>query len=101
MQCLSGSESLLLQLRAVEEDSVGLEAQNRALQVHTALHLFRMQLRVRVMRCDVQTALYDAKCVVLEREATLASQDKRVLWLETVAQDLQSEIRSLPSGGQY
>jgi hypothetical protein len=51
--------------------------------------------------CDVQTALYDAKCVVLEREATLASQDKRILWLETVAQDLQSEIRSLPSGGQY
>ena len=62
---------------------------------------FAWQLRLRVMRCDVQAALYDAKCVVLEREATLASQDKRVLWLETVAQDLQSEIRSLPSGGQY
>ena len=46
----------------------------------------------------MQTALYDAKCVVLEREAKLASQDKRIMWLETVAQDLQSEIRSLPNG---
>ena len=93
---------MLLQLRAVEEASVGLEAQNRALRVRTALLCFAcVSLRVRVVCCDVQTALYDAKCVVLEREATLASQDKRILWLETVAQDLQSEIRSLPSGGQY
>ena len=82
---------------------MGLEAQNRALRVRTALLCFACTaLRVRVaVCCDVQTALYDAKCVVLEREATLASQDKRILWLETVAQDLQSEIRSLPSGGQY